>query len=257
MKYHSYSYYLLVLILLLIFSCEGNKDGNGDNLPNITAAKRAVGQSANEMLSDQYFTRMTLEIQYMPGFEPHPEMIENLGQFLQFRLNKSSGINLVLREIESEEKTSYSIADIRRIEDSNRTAYNMGNELGMYILILDGTYEEDTGNSFVLGAAYRNTSAVLFGKRIKDNSGTLGRPTPQVLETTVILHEMGHLMGLVNIGSAMVHDHEDPDNQSHCDNENCLMNWRVETSLLFNFLGGSIPTLDQNCLDDLKANGGK
>lgn len=71
-------------------------------------------------------------------------------------------------------------------------------------------------------------------------------------------HEFGHLFGLVNIGTDMVENHEDTEHSKHCDKNNCLMYYASETTEIASFLiGNDIPELDENCKNDLIANGGK
>jgi predicted Zn-dependent protease len=122
-------------------------------------------------------------------------------------------------------------------------------------LVLDGSYAD---NNQVLGIAYRNTSMAIFGGTIADNSGGVSQPTRSKLESTVMNHEFGHLLGLVNLGSNMVDNHQDSSNGKHCDNSDCLMYYASETTEIASFLiGNDIPALDQNCKNDLIANGGK
>ncbi len=42
---------------------------------------------------------------------------------------------------------------------------------------------------------------------------------------------------------------------NHCDNKNCLMYYATQTSGLIN--NNSLPALDADCVNDLRANGGK
>jgi len=113
-------------------------------------------------------------------------------------------------------------------------------------------------DNHVLGVAYKNTSAALFGKKLHDNSGGIGQPGRTKLVATVAEHEMGHLLGLVNLGSPMQTGHQDTAHGSHCSNSNCLMYYASETSDIFGFLiTGSIPAFDANCRADLRANGGQ
>ena len=126
------------------------------------------------------------------------------------------------------------------------------------MLFLDGSSSEDTQNGKILGEAYLNTSMVFYEKSIVSSSGGFGQPSRAILEATVMRHEFGHNLGLVNLGTPMVVDHEDTSHAHHCDNKNCLMYWRVNTSnFVGNLAAGPIPQLDQNCLNDLQANGGK
>ncbi|MDZ7849102.1 MAG: hypothetical protein U5L96_21590 [Owenweeksia sp.] len=70
---------------------------------------------------------------------------------------------------------------------------------------------------------------------------------------------MGHLMGLVNTGTPMVNGHEDGSHVDHCNDDQCLMYWAVQSAdAIGNLLGNSNPSsLDSQCRADIKANGGK
>lgn len=249
-------YLFSILLLISAPSCIQDKKVD-ERISSINAAKRSIGISAEELLSASQFTSMTLEIQYMKGFQPSQGMMDNLNNWLENLINKPAGINTIMSEIPALGQEEYNLQDIRTIEDEHRTRYNEEDNLGVYILILDGYFNEDDENGFSFGIAHRNTSIVLLGKRIRENSGIPGRPSRENLESTITLHEFGHLLGLVNLGADMVEDHEDSENLNHCNNENCLLYWAVVTSGIFHVMDGGIPELDQHCLDDLKASGGK
>ncbi len=78
------------------------------------------------------------------------------------------------------------------------------------------------------------------------------------LESISLMHEFGHLLGLVNIETPMQTEHLDEAHDKHCDNPNCLMYWKAETSNVLQMITpGSLPGLDAHCLEDLRANGEK
>lgn len=240
-------------------SCSNNNDDtkieNGINkLPN----QLPTGQSANDFLSAQKYTRIEIEILYVKNFKPNAQTITNFQNFIEARLNKPGGIIISQREVQSTGFSPYSITEVSNLENVYRSKFNNANILTLYVYFADGNAEGDTNNSFVLGTAYRNTSFVVFENTIMQNSGGLGQPSRVNLETTVVLHEFCHLLGLVNLGSPMVNAHQDATHGKHCDNQNCLMNWQVENEgAIAMLLGSSIPELDTNCLNDLIANGGK
>ena len=121
------------------------------------------------------------------------------------------------------------------------------------------TSSSDTGSLKILGQAYGSSSMVLYEKTIQSLSTTpVTQPSRTVLETTVIEHEMGHILGLVNIGSSPQSVHQDTAHGAHCTTTSCLMYYLSDTGdIVSNLLGGTVPSLDAACLQDLQANGGK
>jgi len=256
--HHKVVLYLLCCMLVLLGCDRNDEDPNKTSAADIRNAKRSIGVSAREILSASQFESIEIEIQYMEGFEPTQELVGSITLFLEELINKPGGIEVFLSAIPAANKGTYTLQEIREIEDANRKAYNAGKKLGVYILFLDGYSSEDTNNSTTFALVHRNTSVAMFGKRIRERSDRVGHPTRSLLENTVTRHELGHLMGLVNVGSEMQHSHEDPNNAGHCDNRDCLMFWAVEAGSIFNLVQeGKIPPLDGHCRNDLKANGGR
>ncbi|WP_228445536.1 M12 family metallo-peptidase [Chryseobacterium nakagawai] len=244
----------LFLAFAFVVSCnrDNNEFNNGTSDYNHT---RSVGASANDLLSNNKYNSLSIEIQYMPGYPPDSQAVEHLKSFLSSYLRKDNGITISLREIPGTPSSSLSADDIRKIENSNRTVFTGGSTMAVNILYTNGQY---TGNANTLGIAYRNTSVALFGKTIHDNSGGAGQTSRTKLEATVLEHEIGHLLGLVDLGTPMQVNHKDSSNGNHCNNQNCLMYYASETTDILGFLTtGTIPQLDNNCKVDLKANGGK
>ncbi|MDX1667174.1 MAG: hypothetical protein R3350_08090, partial [Saprospiraceae bacterium] len=189
-------------------------------------------------------------------FAPSGTSINNLRSFLEARLHKPGGISIRTSEISSPALAPYSIDDIVQVENEFRTVFNQDGTLAVFGFIADGDFADDEN---VLGAAYRNTSFVLFGSKIDEVSGGLGQPSQTTVETTVLTHEFGHLMGLVNNGTPLQSDHQDTAHGKHCDVEDCLMYFTAESGdAVSNLIGGGCaPGLDSQCIADLRANGGK
>ena len=249
---HKKHLYFFLFFSILFYGCSKN-DGTGLT-PINSSNDKIVGASANDLLASSKYTSLTIEIQYMPGFQPDPGSINNLISFLNARLNKPGAIQVSETPITASGKSSLNTNDISLIEKNNRISFNTTNNIAVYILIADAAYADPT----VLGVSYRNTSVCLFGSTIQQNSGGIGQVNRTKLYTTVIEHEMGHLLGLVDLGTPMITNHKDASHGNHCNNQNCLMYYASETTDLLGFLlTGSIPTLDANCLNDLRGNGGR
>jgi predicted Zn-dependent protease len=214
--------------------------------------------SSNDFLSANKYKTLIVEVNYMQGFKPTQGALDRLTALLSERLNKPEGIRIITNAVVAHGKTVYSSSDIQNLESIYRKHYPVGNILTAHILFLDGGYTEDNGSSKVLGIAYNSTSMAIFEKSINEFSGGITQPSKEVLEATVINHEFGHTLGLVNNGTLMQSNHQDLNHGHHCDNQNCLMYYTAETSdIIGNLIGGNIPEFDQNCLNDLQSNGGK
>ncbi|HKB43106.1 MAG TPA: hypothetical protein VKC90_01910 [Chitinophagaceae bacterium] len=248
--------YLKILFVAIVFiACSKSSTSyvNNPNAPDFSH-NRLVGESANELLASAIYKSVKIEIQYMTGYAPDAAAVNNLQGMLSNVLNKPGGISAVTKEITASLNTTLTINEVSDIEKNNRTAFTTGDQIALYVLYTNGNYTDAN----VLGAAYKNTSVVIFGKNIYDNSGGIGQASRTKLESTVLEHELGHLLGLVDLGSTMQTNHKDAAHGNHCNNSSCLMYYASETKDILGFLiTGNIPSFDANCLADLHANGGR
>lgn len=242
-----------LLSTLAVLSGCGN-DANGPGSGPL-AHDLAPGASARAFLTDARFDRLVVEVRYVAGFRPTDAALQALGTFLNARLNKPGGIEVrVGAALQIPSRASWSVSDIRALERQHRTVYTGGTTLAAWLVFLNGAY---AGGANVLGIAYNNTSMAVFEDQIMQHTGGPLEPAQNVVEATVANHEFGHLLGLVNNGSAMQAEHQDEPNGEHCDDPDCLMHYSVRLSDFVSNLLGGMPQLNQPCLDDLRSNGGK
>ncbi len=233
----------IVLLMFLALACKKQKYQHNSRV------------TPNDFLSSDKYEELVVDLVYVDGYRPSSNTIHNLKILLETRLNKPKGVTIKERGINSPGRTVYGLSDLAEIEKQYRKENTGGKTLTAFLLFLDGRYSEDDK---VLGVAYNNSSAVIFSKLIKDNSGGIFEPQTDVLEGTVTKHEIGHLLGLVNSGSPMVNGHEDSSHTHHCTNDECIMYYAAENvDVVGSLIGSSIPEFDQNCINDLRANGGK
>ncbi len=238
-------YFLYFLLFTIVFSNACKKEdalGNRDY--------KTLGSSAHSLLSTDPYSELQIEIHYMPGYAIDTSSINNMVNFLKQHINKPGGINVNQQQIEASGKSALALSEIVSIEKKKRTIYTGNNSIAVHVLVTDGYYSSSPAS---IGTSYWNTSICIFGKAINDKSGGAGQVTRTALMSTILQHELGHLMGLVNQGSSMQTNHIDAANGAHCTNNKCLMYYSIETGTTAN----SIPSLDANCIADLKANGGK
>lgn len=253
---------LLILFVSVgfIFSCTVDDPDNSNN--SKSANLKSLGASAQDLLTDSDFTSMKIEMVYVEGNRPTDQAISLFKEFLMDRIYKPDGINFVLRSVPSSGKAPFAIEEIAEIERKERTAYNVGDEIAIWIYFADGSNENDTNSKVVLGSAFRNTSMVIYEKTIREFASRNNAPDRGIIEASTLNHEFGHLFGLVDLGIEPVSDHEYVDedgNGGHCTTSGCLMNAEIEfgSGVVDLINGNGVPGLDQACIDDLQSVGGK
>ena len=243
----------LIVAATLIFAISCNKDEDPSPFVVNSSVKPA------DFLTEKTYTTLNIEVAYVDGYKPSDAAINNLTTFLAARLNKSSGITITQRTIPATGKTKVDVDAIRGIEQAQRKTLTSNTTLTAWIMFLDTEYTESTDTQKVLGLSYNASSIAIFEKSLFSYVQP-DMPSRGTLETVVLDHEFGHLMGLVDNGTIMTTPHKDPSHGAHCSNTACLMYWKTEENVnLSDVLGGTdtYPTLDANCLADLKAAGGK
>jgi hypothetical protein len=107
-------------------------------------------------------------------------------------------------------------------------------------------------NENVLGVAVDASTVMIFVDNIKESENLIQRPSWENIEASVTVHELGHLLGLVNLVYQSNVDHEDPDHPGHSSNDQSVMYWAIETSDISNILFGTLPNeFDSDDLSDL------
>lgn len=255
---------LLSLFLLIILSaCKSDDGGDSTETEEPNAGNNlSLGVSAEDILNGGNFPRLVIEFVYAEGFRPRQETIDAFRTFLNARVNKPNGIVFVETVIDPPTGAPFNASEIRQIEEDNRTQFNTDNSIAVYVFFSNGSAFGDTQTGFTLGTAYRNTSMVVYEKTLRDVS--LDNPDFDLgeLEITTLNHEFGHILGLTNILGDDIHtDHEDGVNRKHCIVESCLMYFEAQRSsremLSRVFANQDVPQLDELCIADLQAKGGK
>lgn len=124
-------------------------------------------------------------------------------------------------------------------ENQHALYITAGDTLVIRILYVPGWYSPDHA---IRGLAYGSGACCLFRNNIMSASQ----------ERAVLLHEFGHIIGLVNCGTPNIRDHEEPDktHRLHCKNQDtCVMYWSSPDT--------QTPDFCVDCKLDIARNGGK
>ena len=231
---------VIVLLLILIPGCLDDLKNEAISCENLTGACRY------EILRSSNYSRLHIEINFVTDNSPDSDAIDLLKTRIQEVTDKTS-VSVSQKSFGSTDE-SYSLEEILDIENIQRERYKSGNTFIIHILYLNGEYQD---NDQTLGLAFKGSSFVLFKEKIDDASFLL--ISDKDIEKSVIVHEFGHLLGLINNDYQSPHDHEDPDHPNHSNNEDSVMYWAIESQDIANQIDGEPPNnFDLDDLDDLE-----
>lgn len=260
---------LLFLIFLTVLGCSKDTDEQNPEIPvavDKTANRLGTGDSSNDLLSNDTFTELQIEIAYVKGFRPTRQAMDGFVAYLKQHTFKEK-IELIYTELDSPDEEDLTLDEIDDLEAKNRTAYNTGKRLAVYIYFSDAPAEEDDPKEdlVTLGAVYRNTSMIIHEATVRQLADQNIFISDADVESSTINHEFGHLFGLVNLGTDQVNDHEgvqtdengepvlddkgNTSGNSHCTIDGCLM--RAE--LQFGGSSGKSASLTAKTRSGLKA----
>lgn len=262
--------YLWAILLgaFTLVNCAKDSDvtTNGTGSVDRSANLLSAGSSGSDFLTVENFDRLLIEIAYVEGFRPTDQAVENLRTFLQDRTFKTE-ISFTYRALPSPGEETLTLEEIASLESDNRTSYNDGRTLACYIYFADAPSDNDDASEglVTLGAVYRNTSMILYESTIRRLASRNVLVTVSEVESTTLIHEFGHLFGLVDLGTPEVNPHEDTASANHCNVDGCLMRAELEFGAGYmSFMKAraakgleGLPALDAECLRDLQNIGGR
>ena len=207
------------------------------------AANGAVGRFAGVLLAPGPATSVVVDVRVGDGATPSRTALTNAAQIVRTYSGKPVGINgpLALRNVGGGIHTA---EEIRRLATSQGSPNRDGVAV-VHLLYLSGSFEQKD----VLGVAVRGDTVALFTDEM-DNA-TSPFVTRARIEQAVVNHEVGHVLGLVDL--FLDENRDDPDHPGHSRNQGSVMFWAVETSLVGQVLGGPPPVdFDADDIADLK-----
>ena len=244
---HSRPLIVLLSILLLSPVLSGclSDDLLDDAFPQL---KGIPGGLTMACLTDSH-DKMVLEIDYEAGYKPETSSTDLLKQRIGEVCSFSKGISLEFTETDFADVGTWSADDVREQGWANKQADPINGKTLRWQLIFPAETNDDDN---VLGVAVDASTIAIFGESVDGAAGFLNRPSAEEVENSVIVHEAGHLLGLVNLVYTSPADHEASDKPGHSNNEDSVMYWAIESVTVANFLSGDLPNeFDQDDKDDL------
>ena len=269
---------LVAFVSLLFVNCESDDEVIEEievvvPVDPISLEREEGGQDAINILTEQVYTSLTIELAYLEGNRPQQKSLDSLTVFINKRVNKSGGITYVETVLPSETMPSGVTLPYDKeleIEQQYRTQFRSETNLALWILMVDEVMlnEDGTNDDDTIGFVYSNTGMVLSIPNI--TSTAEGSPISGYdgVEASTLQHEFCHWLGIFGPRADALHEageHEgigdDGDGTGHCKVPTCLMFYSSNNPLhggcVSRFQSEFLVELDALCIADLQALGGK
>jgi hypothetical protein len=191
-----------------------------------------VGAVAPPLLRPGRGDRVVIEVRAQEGASPDRATIEHLAAVLGAASGKAVAVDGP--DLLGGGGRDWSAQDIVSAAAGAAQVESGREQVVLRLLFLNGTFQGQNG---VLGVAVAGDVAAIFSERVDAAAGVL--VSPAIVEDAVTMHEVGHLLALVDllVGSGR----GDPEHPGHSRNQRSVMYWQVESSLVTQLLDGGIP----------------
>ena len=154
-------------------------------------------------------------------------------------VDKPGGITFAGGNTFASDRDAWTTDDLRAAVPQNRSTFTTADQVNVHVLYVAGGHMDGGEQTSAIGLAYSASTVALFPERWSGLGGLLG--SDRSVERAVLVHEMGHLFGLVNIGYQSDIDHEDPAHPGHSSSDDSVMFHAIESTLIGQVFQGSPP----------------
>lgn len=201
----------------------------------------SVGSYAGFYLRPEESESLLVDVHSQSGAGPRAGTLDHLAAVLGQVSGKAVSVQQASLGGEAKQWTA---DELRALGDSVGAGQSRDRAVLVLLYVRGGFAENDQA----IGVAVRSDVAAVFADRVDEAAGVLGNPA--AIEDAVTMHEAGHVLGLVDL--VLDTGREDPDHPGHSPNEESVMYYAVESTLIGTVLEGGPPRdFDQADLDDL------
>ena len=201
--------------------------------PVVVAAAGPPGSLARALLQPAPARRDVVEVLQQPGAVPQQATVTHAVSAL--REVSAKPVVLAGPLALGPGGRAWTPEALRELADTNGRATQGGEQAVLRILFLEGSFAPDRR---VLGATVRGDVVAVFPEIVRESASPFA-PAARI-EDAVTMHELGHVLGLVDL--VVDRNRDDPEHPGHSTNPQSVMYWAVESSLVGQVLGGPPPT---------------
>lgn len=208
--------------------------------PTRTAANDAggVGVNGRAMLRGDRPV-LVIEIDVQEGVSVDQAAVDHMVAEVSRHVDKPGGITFAGGNTFASDRDGWTTDDLRAAAAQHRSTATTDDQVSVHVLYVAGGHMDGGEQTSAIGLAYSASNVALFPQRWSGLGGLLG--SERQTERAVLVHEMGHLFGLVNIGYQSEIDHEDPEHPGHSSNDGSVMFHAIESTLIGQVFQGSPP----------------
>lgn len=224
-------------------SDSGSSDGGGDAIA--TASRKATGGFAPALLrpAPKGAKKIVYQLMVQSGKGPAQATVDHVVAMLRRVSGKTVEVPAPIQLPGG--PAQWSTAELHTYADQYTKVKSSADAAVLNVLFVKGRHEESAS---ILGVATRADVLTMFPDQYR-NLGT--GLNPQAIETSVIMHETGHILSLV--GFQVRPERQDKAHPGHSSNKESVMYWAVETSDVINaFVGAPPKEFDREDLADLE-----
>ena len=211
--------------------------GGGPRTPSTSDARGADGPPgafARSVLGPGEVTSLVVELQVQAGADPRPATIARVEETLAEVSGKQVSVAQYVTEAGTPPNGTWDEAAIVAYSDRNQRV-EQGSARGVIrFLALKGSFGPEPS---AIGVAVRGDLFAVFVDRVRQSGSPL--VPASTIEEAVAVHELGHLLGLVDL--VVDRNRDDPKHPFHSQNRDSVMFWAIETDLVGQVLGGPPP----------------
>lgn len=258
MKHTSLLAPTLALLLATLVGCGSGSGSSSSGAP----VADAPGSASTAILTAETHDALRVRVFYEPGQAPEPAALAFLERRLLERVHKPGGV--IVEQASAlpapSQEAARGEAEVRALTADLPAATQEG-RYTIDVLYLAGSSSADEHNHEVqLGLSVGARTIAVFAEELRRS--TTSRLDSVELEGALLVHEAGHLLGLVGLGLPATAPHADLSRPGHCVNSPCVMNARSpfwsgqKIQLGIALTGGGPPDFCPDCQADLRAGGG-
>lgn len=208
----------------------GGFHAGADDADLRAAARNGPGAFAGMLLAPSPARSLVVDVLAQPGASVDAAAVSTLRELLATHSGKSVTVRGPVDVPASGD--THSAEEIRQLADEHGRKQAGGVGV-VHVLYLRGEYTDDGA----LGVAVRGDTLALFPEQMARVASPL--VSRARIERAVATHELGHVLGLVDL--YLAEGRADPDHPGHSPNRRSVMFWAVESDVVGQVLGGPPP----------------